>query len=119
MKKLTYGQTVSSIDSKGRIVLDTEGLEKYTKLGNVILIKEYTTPNDLMLVDKSNGLITIKGGMLCHAAIVSRELGKSCIINCSDIKIDLKNKCINVGENKVNEGELIEMNSNTGEIFLI
>ena len=88
MKLIAEGQVASNIAATGIIVLDSDDAICRSRKGEkVILVKEFTQPEDTLAIECSVGVITIIGGLTSHASITAREFNKACIINVSDIEI--------------------------------
>lgn len=107
----------------GKVVFTSSDAEHRKAKGErVILVRHETSPEDIHGMDASVGILTALGGMTSHAAVVARGMGKSCIVGCSDIHIDYKNKVLNCDRNgkivTVKEGDVITLDANSGEIFI-
>jgi len=107
----------------GRVALSsTEAELRKAKGERVILVRHETSPEDIHGMDASVGILTALGGMTSHAAVVARGMGKSCIVGCSDIHIDYKNKRFTIDREStvitVQEGDVITLDANNGDIFL-
>jgi pyruvate, orthophosphate dikinase len=107
----------------GRVALSSAEAElRKAKGDRVILVRHETSPEDIHGMDASVGILTALGGMTSHAAVVARGMGKSCIVGCSDIHIDYKNKRFTIDRESavitVQEGDLITLDANNGDIFL-
>ncbi len=102
----------------GQIVLDADAAEILNKKGHsVILIRNETSPEDIHGMHASQGILTAKGGMTSHAALVARGWGKCCIVGCSSMIIDLNNKLVTIGGEELKEGDWISLNGSTGNIY--
>ncbi len=107
----------------GRVVFSSAEAEfRKTKGERVILVRHETSPEDIHGMDASVGILTALGGMTSHAAVVARGMGKSCIVGCSEIRIDYKNKVL-VAEHAnqnltIKEGDILTLDANSGEVFL-
>ena len=103
----------------GAVVFDADEAEKLGNEGKkVILVRAETTPDDLHGMVYAQGIVTSRGGMTSHAAVVARGMGKACICGCEPLKIDLKAKQFTVGDTVVNYGDIITIDGSTGEIML-
>jgi pyruvate phosphate dikinase (EC 2.7.9.1) len=84
----------------------------------VILVREETKPDDVHGFYASVGILTSRGGMTSHAAVVARAIGKPCVVGCEDIKIDYNKRIFIVGNIVVKEGDLITIDGFTGNVYL-
>ena len=102
----------------GQIVLDADSAEILSKQGKpVILVRNETSPEDVHGMHASQGILTAKGGMTSHAALVARGWGKCCIVGCSSIIIDTDNKALVINGLELKEGDWISLNGSTGNIY--
>lgn len=116
---LAKGLPASPGAATGAIVFDADEAEKLGNDGKkVILVRPETTPDDLHGMIYAQGIVTSRGGMTSHAAVVARGMGKACICGCEALKIDVKAKQITVGDTVVNYGDIITIDGSTGEIML-
>ena len=100
----------------GKVVFSPEDAEKWHKSGqDVILMREETSPEDIHGMHASNGIITTRGGMTSHAALVARGWGKCCVVGCN--KIIIKNKTAKIGNKIIKEGDWVAVNGSTGKIY--
>lgn len=105
--------------ASGKIIFDADRAEQLSSLGEkVLLIRPETTPEDIHGILASQGIITSRGGMTSHAAVVARGLGKACICGCEEMKIDLKQKTLDLMGITFHEGDLLSMDGGTGEIMM-
>ncbi len=103
----------------GVAVFDADRAEEIAADGRkVILIRPETTPDDIHGIVASEGVLTSRGGMTCHAAIVARGMGKPCVVGCREITIDLEGRSFSVGDTVVREGDLISIDGSSGEVML-
>ncbi len=118
-KKLGAGLPAGPGGTVGRIVLTADKAEELgTKGEKVILVREETSPEDVHGMKPAQGILTAKGGMTSHAALVARGWGKCCIVGCGDITgIDLKKKTVNFRGKVVKEGDWITMNGTKGVVY--
>lgn len=84
---------------------------------NVVLVRAETSPDDLKGMLAAQGVLTEKGGMTSHAALVARGFGIPTVAGCSDISVDVKNKRFTVGGKTINEGDVISLNGTLGEVI--
>lgn len=103
----------------GEIVFDAEKAEIEAARGKkAILVRDETSPEDISGMFTSVGILTTKGGMTSHAAVVARGMGKPCIVGAENLKIDKDERKISNGQITIEEGDLISLDGSTGEIFL-
>ena len=102
----------------GKIYFSSEDVEKATNLGEkTILVRIETSPEDIIGMNKAEGILTVRGGMTSHAAVVARGMGKCCVSGCSTINVDLINKTISVGDKVFHEGDYISLDGTTGNVY--
>ena len=120
IKKLfEKGLNASPGAAVGEIVFDPEKAEIEAARGKkVILVRDETSPEDISGMFISVGILTTKGGMTSHAAVVARGMGKPCIVGAENLKIDKGERKISNGQIIIEEGDLISLDGSTGEIFL-
>ena len=103
----------------GVIVFDSDTAELEAQKGRkVILVRDETSPEDIHGMFSSVGILTTKGGMTSHAAVVARGMGKPCVAGAEKLIIDYKNKTISNSSLTLEEGDLISIDGSTGEIFV-
>ena len=104
--------------ASGHIVFSASMAEKEVKSGRkVILCRIETSPEDLKGMLASEGILTSRGGVSSHAALVARQLGKVCICGAASVKIDYAKKTLQSGKTMLKEGDFISINGTSGEIF--
>jgi pyruvate, orthophosphate dikinase len=108
--------------ASGRVALSAQDAEEMAKKGDpVILVRIETSPEDIKGMDASEGILTARGGMTSHAALVARQMGKVCVAGCGALKINYKEQTITV-EGKdhivVREGDYISIDGSTGEVIV-
>ena len=102
----------------GQIVFTAEDAEKWTKKGKkVILVRNETSPEDVHGMHVASGILTAKGGMTSHAALVARGWGKCCIVGCSAININFEKKSVHINNKILNEGDWVTLNGSLGNIY--
>ena len=105
--------------SSGEIVFTAEKAEFLGKKGKkIILVREETSPEDIHGMHYSEGILTSRGGLTSHAALVARGWGKSCVVGCQTLHINNNQRSGSIGDIKIKEGDWITLNGSTGEIFL-
>ena len=103
----------------GQVVFSADDAEKWNKDGKtIILVREETSPEDVHGMHVAEAILTAKGGMTSHAALVARGWGKCCIVGCSSINIDFTKKEMMINDQAVKEGDWISMNGSKGTIYL-
>ncbi|MBR1406329.1 MAG: pyruvate, phosphate dikinase, partial [Bacteroidales bacterium] len=107
-KVIAQGLPASPGGAVGQVVFTIDEAMKQFAMGKkVILVREETSPEDIEGMRVAAGILTTRGGMTSHAALVARGWGKCCIVGCESMKIDLAHKCVNFGELKFKEGDWI------------
>lgn len=102
----------------GRVVLTADDAEAWAKKGEkVILVRNETSPEDVHGMHAAEAILTARGGMTSHAALVARGWGKCCIVGCSDLHIDLLTKEIHVNGRIIKEGDWLTLNGTKGRIY--
>lgn len=116
---LAQGLPASPGAATGKVVFDADRAEALGAQGEaVILVRPETTPDDMHGIVQARGILTSRGGMTCHAAIVARHMGKPCVVGCEAIRIDLEAREFRVGSTRVAEGDVISIDGSTGRVFL-
>ncbi len=117
-KLLAKGLPAGPGGAIGRVVLTADEAEAWAKRGEqVILVRSETSPEDVHGMHAAEAILTAKGGMTSHAALVARGWGMCCIVGCGDLDIDLKKKVINVNGMKIKQGDWITLNGTKGLVF--
>ena len=93
-------------------------VEWATEGKDVILVRKETSPDDIHGMDVARGILTAKGGMTSHAAVVARQMGKTCVAGCDAIDVDETTNRFMVGGKVIREGDFISLNGTTGEVIL-
>ncbi|MGI8384931.1 pyruvate, phosphate dikinase [Robertmurraya sp. P23] len=116
---LAKGLPASPGAATGQVVFDADEAEALSNEGKkVILVRPETTPDDIHGIVASQAILTSRGGMTSHAAVVARGMGKACICGCESLIINLKAKHFTVGKTIVNYGDIITIDGSSGEIML-
>lgn len=116
---LAKGLPASPGAASGIIVFHADDAEARAKNGEkVILVRPETAPDDIHGLVEAEGVLTSRGGMTCHAAIVARGMGKPCIVGCEVLKIDLNRKSLTVGERTLWEGDLVTIDGSSGNVYV-
>ncbi len=102
----------------GIIALDSEKSKEYTskKIKN-ILVREETNPEDVEGMRSADGILTARGGMTSHAALVARGWGKCCIVGCDAVKINMEERTVTIAGKKFNEGDTLALNGASGYVY--
>ena len=117
-KLLAKGLPAGPGGGVGQVVFTSDDAAEWAKKGKkVILVRNETSPEDVHGMHAAVAILTAKGGMTSHAALVARGWGKCCIVGCGALSIDLKNKKMSVGGEVVKEGDWISMNGSTGKVY--
>jgi pyruvate, orthophosphate dikinase len=117
--QLAKGLPASPGAATGKVVFDADEAELLANDGQkVILVRPETTPDDIHGIIAAQAVVTSRGGMTSHAAVVARGMGKACICGCEAMKIDLHEKQFRVGEVVVKHSDIITIDGGTGEIML-
>ncbi|HPP07360.1 MAG TPA: PEP/pyruvate-binding domain-containing protein, partial [Syntrophorhabdaceae bacterium] len=103
----------------GKVVFNAEDAEAWASRGEkVILVRIETSPEDIRGMNAAQGILTSRGGMTSHAALVARQMGKVCVAGCGELDIDYKKKAISVKGKTIKEGDYISIDGTTGEVFV-
>jgi pyruvate,orthophosphate dikinase len=118
VKPIAKGLPAGPGGATGQIVFTAQDAVEWTKEGKkVILVREETNPEDVEGMRAAVGILTARGGMTSHAALVARGWGKCCVVGCSLLKVDPVSKVLIVGEHKFNEGDFITLNGSKGNVY--
>ncbi|GGZ37570.1 pyruvate, phosphate dikinase [Echinicola pacifica] len=118
-KELTIGLPASPGAATGQLFFDAKSAEKAREEGKqVILVRMETSPEDISGMISSNGVLTARGGMTSHAAVVARGMGKCCISGCIDLEIEEENRIMRIGDLELKEGDFISLDGRTGKVYL-
>lgn len=115
---LAKGLPASPGAASGQIVFFADTAEEWANAGkNVILVRVETSPEDLRGMNVAKGILTARGGMTSHAAVVARGMGKCCVSGAGTVMIDYKEKTMIADGKTFNEGDWISLNGSTGEVY--
>ena len=115
---LCLGLPASPGAASGVAVFDPETAEQRSHAGqNVILVRDETTPEDFHGIVAARAVLTARGGMTSHAAVVARGMGKCAIVGAKDIHVDLERRCFSVDGTEVVEGDWLTLDGATGRVF--
>lgn len=117
-KVLTKGLPASPGAVSGKIVFTADDAEEMAKAGEaVILVRQETSPEDIHGMHAARGILTSRGGMTSHAAVVARGMGRSCVVGASALVIDASHQTVTIGDTVLKSGDLITLVGNTGEVL--
>lgn len=117
-KALTRGLPASPGAACGQIVFFADDAAKWHKDGHkVIMVRIETSPEDLAGMAEAEGILTARGGMTSHAAVVARGMGKCCVSGAGAILIDYKKRTVKIEDTVLHEGDYISLNGSTGEVY--
>jgi len=103
----------------GKVVFTAEEAHDKAQEGEkVILVRTETSPEDIEGMHAAEGILTARGGMTSHAAVVARGMGKCCVAGCSDLKISEREKVIEVNGNTIKDGDIVTLDGSSGEVFI-
>jgi len=119
LEPIAQGLPASPGAACGKVVLDADLAEKLGEAGEkVVLVRNETAPDDIHGIVYSQGVLTARGGMTSHAAVVARGMGKPCVCGCESIKIDTEGKMFSVNGVIVKEGDIITLDGATGKVMV-
>ena len=103
----------------GKVYFTAEDCVEAVQRGEkVVLVRLETSPEDIEGMDAAEGILTSRGGMTSHAAVVARGMGTCCVAGCGDVKVDYDNSGFYVNDTKVSEGDYISLDGSTGNVYL-
>src|SRR5690554_452625 len=115
---LTKGLPASPGAASGKIVLDADTAEQWAARGDkVILVRVETSPEDIHGMHAAQGVLTARGGMTSHAAVVARGMGRPCVSGASAVSIDLAARKLRIGSRELTEGDVLTIDGATGEVM--
>ncbi|OHB35078.1 MAG: pyruvate, phosphate dikinase [Planctomycetes bacterium GWA2_39_15] len=116
---IAVGLPASPGAATGKVVFSAEDAEKLAeKKEKVILVRKETSPEDIGGMHVAKGILTTRGGMTSHAAVVARGMGKCCVAGCGALNVDYKNQTFRVGSKVIKKGDYISIDGSTGEVML-
>ena len=115
---LAKGLPASPGAAVGAIFFTPDKAVELSKKQKVILVRNETSPEDIHGMAAAQGILTVRGGLTSHAAIVGRAMGKSCVVGCESVSIDEKKKRMVIGKTVIKEGEWITLDGGVGEVIL-
>jgi pyruvate,orthophosphate dikinase len=118
-KRITHGLPASPGAAAGQVVFHADEAEEWSKEGKkVILCRIETSPEDLRGMATAQGILTARGGMTSHAAVVARGMGKCCVSAANNLIIDYKSRSMTINGQEVKEGEWISLDGSTGNVYI-
>ncbi|WP_196214108.1 pyruvate, phosphate dikinase [Methanolobus vulcani] len=116
---LATGLPASPGAAVGKVVFTAEHAEEMAKANEkVILVRTETSPEDIGGMDAAQGILTVRGGMTSHAAVVARGMGKPCVAGCGSVTIDMASCAFSVSDVTINEGDYVTIDGSTGSLIL-
>ena len=117
-KKISKGLPASPGAASGQIVFFADDAEAWAdKKKKVVMVRLETSPEDLRGMVKAQGILTARGGMTSHAAVVARGMGKCCVSGAGEIKVDYVNRTVEMSGKVYKEGDWISLNGSTGDVY--
>ena len=117
-KPVAHGLPASPGAACGRAYFTAEKACAEAKNGKVVLVRLETSPEDIEGMNAAQGVLTVRGGMTSHAAVVARGMGTCCVAGCGDIKMHEEEGYFMIGDIRVNEGDPISIDGSTGNVYL-
>jgi pyruvate,orthophosphate dikinase len=114
---IATGLPASPGAATGKVVFTAEDAERLGGAEAVILLREETSPEDIRGMDAARGIVTARGGMTSHAAVVARGMGRACVSGAGEIRIDMKAREFHVRGRTFKEGDIITIDGSTGEVL--
>lgn len=119
IKVVAKGLPASPGAAVGRAVFTAEDAERFVREGErCVLVRMETSPEDIGGMHAAQGILTSRGGMTSHAAVVARGMGKPCVVGCSDLQVKEKEKYLRVNDQIIREGDYITINGSTGDVIV-
>ncbi len=119
LEPIAKGLPASPGAASGKVLFDADQTEKQGELGEkIVLVRSETTPDDIHGIIHAQGILTSRGGMTSHAAVVARGMGKPCVCGCESIKINMENQEFMVNGIVVKEGDIITIDGTTGNVMV-
>lgn len=117
-KKVAKGLPASPGAATGQIVFFADDAEAWAdRKKKVIMVRQETSPEDLRGMTVAQGILTVRGGMTSHAAVVARGMGKCCVSGAGEIVVDYKERTVQMGGKTFHEGDWISLNGSTGDVY--
>ena len=116
---IAKGLPASPGAATGKVVFNADDADEWSTRGEkVILVRIETSPEDLKGMNAAQGILTARGGMTSHAAVVARGMGKCCVSGCGTLVIDYSSRTLKVNSTIINEGDYISIDGSTGDVML-
>ncbi len=115
---IAKGLPASPGAATGRVVFTADDAVTQGKSGPVILVRGETVPDDIHGMEVAAGILTSRGGMTSHAAVVTRGMGKCCVAGCSEAEVDEKKKLLKIGKRVIKAGDWLSLDGSTGRVIL-
>lgn len=116
---LAKGLPASPGAASGQVYFHADDVVEHTKLGEkTLLVRQETSPEDIEGMVSAEGILTARGGMTSHAAVVARGMGKCCVAGCGELRVDEVAREIRVGDRVIKEGQYISIDGSTGCVYL-
>ena len=118
-KIIASGLPSSPGAASGKVIFSADEAERLKEqMQDTILVRIETSPEDINGMHAAKGILTVRGGMTSHAAVIARGMGKPCVSGSSEIKIDYENKIFKAGEYQIKEGDVITIDGGSGKVML-
>jgi pyruvate,orthophosphate dikinase len=118
-KLIAHGLNAGPGAAAGKVVFNAPDAEEWAARGEeVLLVRIETSPEDIRGMNAAQGILTARGGMTSHAALVARQMGKVCVAGCGTLNIDYKKRQIQVESHTIKEGDYLSIDGTTGEVIL-
>ena len=118
LKVIAKGLPASPGAAVGRVVFTADDAVIKGKTSPVVLVRGETVPDDIHGMEVAAGILTSRGGMTSHAAVVTRGMGKPCVAGCGEVEVDEKTRTIKVGSLTIKDGDWISLDGSTGRVIL-
>jgi pyruvate,orthophosphate dikinase len=118
VEPIAKGLPASPGAASGKIVFTADKAEELGKNEPVILVREETSPDDIHGMATAKGILTSRGGMTSHAAVVARGMGKPCVVGCGEIQIDEEKGIMRIKDKELKEGDWITIDGGTGNVII-
>jgi len=117
-RRLAKGLPVGGGGRFGKVVFDAERAVEWAKRGEtVILVRPETSPEDVAGMHAAVGILTARGGLTSHAAVVARGMGKCCVVGAGEVIVDEERRAFQAGRTLVREGDVVSLDGNSGEVI--
>ena len=117
-KPVATGLAASPGAGCGAVYFTAEDVKKHAKNGPTLLVRSFTSPEDIEGMAAAKGILTATGGRTSHAAVVARGMGACCVAGCGALRINEEEKYLTVNDVRVNEGEVMSIDGNTGNVYV-